>query len=252
MIKSEQINELACALAKAQSEIKDASKDRNNPFLKYNYADLSSVLEISRPVLSKNNLALTQLISMEDNKITIESLLIHSSGQYIGEKSTMPFEEMKGLTKAQACGVIITYLRRYSASALIGITQTDTDGSNPAHAPENTGKKTRPQPEPKQFEPKKEPEKATPISMAKKGLLDALIEYGIEREGIGKFVNTFTGKAEISDEEAVQITAFIKAIKALGIKAGELDIWLSEQTGRDSGFDLDEIKILTAVADDVP
>ena len=60
MNRSEGINELAAALAKAQGEIKGAKKDESNPFYKSKYADLASVWEAIRDPLSKNSLAVIQ------------------------------------------------------------------------------------------------------------------------------------------------------------------------------------------------
>ena len=57
---SEQINELAKALAAAQAEIEGASKDKTNPHFKSRYADLASVWEACRKPLSKHGLSVIQ------------------------------------------------------------------------------------------------------------------------------------------------------------------------------------------------
>ena len=44
MLRSEQINELAAALAKAQGQMQSAKKDAENPFFKSKYADMDSVV----------------------------------------------------------------------------------------------------------------------------------------------------------------------------------------------------------------
>lgn len=51
--QSESIAELATALSKAQSEIEGAAKDKNNPFFKAKYADLSSVWDACKTQLTK-------------------------------------------------------------------------------------------------------------------------------------------------------------------------------------------------------
>jgi len=58
--QSEQINELATALAKAQGKITGALKDSANPFYKSRYADLASVWDACRAALSENGLAVVQ------------------------------------------------------------------------------------------------------------------------------------------------------------------------------------------------
>jgi len=144
MKTSEQINELAGALANAQGEIKDASKSREG--YGYTYADLSDILEIARPVLAKNGLALIQVPSnvetpppAEGNlpmlRVAVETTLAHKSGQWIAEIYHMPVEQKvsnKGkqtLSLAQCIGMTITYCRRYAAAAILGMAQTDNDAS---------------------------------------------------------------------------------------------------------------------------
>lgn len=128
MNKSDSIGKLATALSLLQGEIKDAHKDKKG--YGYNYADLSQVLEITRPLLTKHGLAVTQLCGHSDNKVTVETVLMHTSDQWVSSTIEMSVEPMKGMTKAQAVGCIITYARRYALAAIVGITQTDTD----AHA----------------------------------------------------------------------------------------------------------------------
>lgn len=120
---SEQVNELFSALSKAQGELKAAFKDSSNPFFKSKYANFSSVVESSREALSKNGLAITQLICQEDGKYILKSILGHASGQWI--MSVLPLLMAKGTP--QEMGSVISYMKRYSWSALIGQATTDED-----------------------------------------------------------------------------------------------------------------------------
>lgn len=125
MEKSEQINELATALAKAQATMGNAKKSSNNPFFKSKYADLAEVLDTCREALSTNNLSVTQLVgTVVNNSVELTTVLMHSSGQWIS--STCNFS----LTKVdpQSIGSCITYMRRYSLAAMVGIAQADDDG----------------------------------------------------------------------------------------------------------------------------
>jgi hypothetical protein len=65
MTTSESINEIAAALAKAQSEMGGAVKDSANPFFKSKYADLSSVWDACRGPLTKNGLSVVQFPKTE-------------------------------------------------------------------------------------------------------------------------------------------------------------------------------------------
>ena len=127
MDKSAEINELAAALSKAQSEIEDAAKDKSG--YNYKYADLSQILQIVRPVFSKNGLSVSQFPSDSGSGISVDTILMHSSGQWLSNTFSMEVEAAKGMTKAQASGSVITYMRRYALAAVAGITQEDNDAA---------------------------------------------------------------------------------------------------------------------------
>jgi hypothetical protein len=126
MNQSEQINELATALAKCQGEITPAIKDSSNPYFKSKYADLNSVWSVCRQPLSKHGLAVIQTIDKDESgNLILITTLVHNSGQWIRSKTPIPL--MK--SDPQAMGSSITYMRRYSLSAIVGIsTDEDDDG----------------------------------------------------------------------------------------------------------------------------
>ena len=126
MKTSEKIGELAAALANVQSKIVDAKKDKKG--YGYNYADLAQVLQILRPLLSSNNLALIQTTNNAEGGIAVTTRLAHTSGQWVEDTFAVPFEKAKGLSAEQSAGSTITYLRRYGAAAIVGLTQDDNDG----------------------------------------------------------------------------------------------------------------------------
>lgn len=127
MSQSEVINELATALSKAQGEMQAAIKDKINPFFKSSYADLGSVWDAARPVLSKYGLCIMQTTEMnpDGSKIIMVTTLAHTSGQWM--KSYLPLNPSKN--DSQGIGAAITYLRRYSLSAIVGVVcDEDDDG----------------------------------------------------------------------------------------------------------------------------
>ena len=129
MNKSEQINELAMALSKAQALIKGAVKDQNNLFFKSQYADLASVWDACRDALSKNELSVVQCPEQsEGGGVAVETTLLHSSGQYITSRYIMPVKDVT----AQSIGSAITYARRYALSAMVGVAPTDDDDGDEA------------------------------------------------------------------------------------------------------------------------
>lgn len=126
--QSEQLNELFSALSKAQGEIKGASKDKVNPFHKSKYADLASIWDACREPLAKNGLSILQTIETNDSgKHVLITTLGHSSGQWIRSKAPL----LSKAEDSQGYGSAITYMRRYSLMALVGIApddESDDDG----------------------------------------------------------------------------------------------------------------------------
>lgn len=139
MIKSDQLNELATALAKAQSEITFASKDSKAH--SYKYADLGAVIEAVKPALNRNGLSFAQLIEQsEAGSVTVTTLLLHTSGQYLGSIGSTGIPEMKGCNEAQRAGAAQSYLKRYQLQALTGLPTEDNDASSEGFSKSNYSK----------------------------------------------------------------------------------------------------------------
>jgi len=126
MIKSDTINELATALSKAQSEIIGAVKDSTNPFFKSDYADLASVWEAIRKPLTNHGMSITQLCGEDELGKYLETVILHSSGQWIGSK--LYYKPVKD--DPQGNGSALTYARRYALAAIAGVSQIDDDAES--------------------------------------------------------------------------------------------------------------------------
>ena len=126
MERSENINELAAALAKAQGAMSHAVKDSLNPGYKSRYADLASVWEACRKPLADNGLSVTQLPEPAETGLRLNTILMHTSGQFISSQIQMP------LMKAdpQGYGSALTYARRYALAAIVGVYQDDDDANS--------------------------------------------------------------------------------------------------------------------------
>lgn len=135
-LMSENINELMASLSKAQGKIQPASKDKSNPFFKSKYADLSSVWEACRESLSEHGLAVVQTVQQKPEGMVLVTTLGHSSGQWI--KSEMPIIVAK--QDPQTIGSAITYYRRYSLSAIVGVAPNDDDDGEKAQSSYRTQK----------------------------------------------------------------------------------------------------------------
>lgn len=131
MYASESISELATAMAKAQADMKAAEMNSKNPFLKNSYADLGSIIEAIRPAIAKYGISFTQMPSFDGEKVTVDTLIMHASGQWLRSTLTLAIEGEKGLSLAQVMGKAITYLRRYGLSAMFGVyADKDDDGND--------------------------------------------------------------------------------------------------------------------------
>ena len=136
-MKSETIDAISAALAKAQGEIEGATKSSENPHFRSKYADLGNVWDACRGPLTKNGLAIHQGVR-GDGEMRLVTTILHASGQWI-EDDGMPLlldkQNMQGL------GSALTYARRYGLMGAVGIAPEDDDGNaasvrrTPAPAP---------------------------------------------------------------------------------------------------------------------
>ena len=138
---SESLSNLGAALAKVQLEIKNPIKNQENKGVQGSplYANLEDTLQdYVRPVCAKHGISIFQSIKSEENgRVGVCTVLIHESGEFIeGDyvycDIVIPLNKFGTpiLTQGQATGVCITYLRRYSLNAALGINgDKDTDGS---------------------------------------------------------------------------------------------------------------------------
>ena len=124
MEKSESIAELARALINMQVSLKPVVRDKLNPFLKSKYADLSSVWDVCRDLLQENKLAVIQVSGIDANGAYLETVLAHESGEWISGR--YPLKPVKA-DDPQALGSAVTYARRYSLAAILGIVTEDDD-----------------------------------------------------------------------------------------------------------------------------
>ena len=127
METSTTIGALSLALSQAQAEMTNVFKGKSG--YQFNYADLADVLMILRNSLPKHELAIIQTASNDGSNVAVTTMLSHSSGEWIKDTLSITVEVAKGNSFAQSVGSCITYLRRYQATAIAGIAQTDDDAS---------------------------------------------------------------------------------------------------------------------------
>ncbi len=188
--RSKEINELAAALAIAQGQIKTATKDnlakvkmKSGGEYSYKYSTLDDIWEVARTPLSKNGLSVIQIPTNDENKLYLETILVHASGQWISGTMTLPIVVVR-MSELQAMGSAITYARRYALGAMVGVTTGDDDDGQAA----GDGKKP------------------DPLQMDKQQLLNALNKYASIRGFFTKpdeIMSALTGRTEWPDRDDI-------------------------------------------------
>lgn len=139
MRKSDTIAELAKALSGFQGAMKSVPKAKKNPHFQSNYADLDAIWEVVRNPLKDNGLSIVQTTDSDpEGDLFLETTLFHSSGEFIS--SVYPINPMRQVKDEgwqasgdpQSLGSAITYARRYSMSAMLGISAEDDDDAEGA------------------------------------------------------------------------------------------------------------------------
>lgn len=162
MHRSETIAALATALSAAQAEIAGARKDAQNTHFRNQYATLESAIEACKAVLPKHGLSWSQFPSLDEHgNVVVETILMHKSGEWLSGALALPVSKKD----AQGVGSAITYGRRYSLMAVVGIAPEDDDGAAAASGGEVREMRAAPRPQ------QAPPPKQTP-HVAQSDLLD--------------------------------------------------------------------------------
>ena len=135
MNRSESVNELSTALAKAQLEMKAAPKSAINPHFKSKYAPLNEVIDVAK-TLAKHGLSFVQPARMdEQGQVVVETVLLHASGQWLSESLSLRPQQ----NTPQGVGSCITYGRRFGLASMVGIAADEDDDGNAASAGTGNG-----------------------------------------------------------------------------------------------------------------
>lgn len=128
-MQSDSIAAIAGALAKAQKAYKPVKRTEHVGYSttagpkSYNYAPLDEVIDATKEALSLNGLAITQLTRRDEQDIILDTFLIHSSGEWLSSELFVG----SIVLSPQAFGSALTYMRRYSLSAILGIASEEDD-----------------------------------------------------------------------------------------------------------------------------
>lgn len=121
-------NPLNEALFKVQHAIHGIKKDGNNPFTKSKYVTLDNLWDVVRPILEENQLMVMQFPTTEGDLLKLETRFVHvPSGNAL--TNTLSMALRTGFTP-QDIGSAITYARRYSLAAMLGVVADPDDDGN--------------------------------------------------------------------------------------------------------------------------
>ena len=130
MQKSDSIVKLTVALIKAKRSFAPLIRNQENPGFKRDgkvskYADLAAVIESTEGPLLENGLVLTQFPHNDGERVGVQNMLLHESGEFLEHTFTVPIVKQDAQTSTAA----ITYVRRTSMKAILGISDEDDDGN---------------------------------------------------------------------------------------------------------------------------
>lgn len=148
-LQSPEIGKIAEALAKAQGEMEQLTATRTAKIptkdgggYSYKYADLSDVLSVARKALSKNGIAIVQSYEI-GVPLILNTTMLHTSGEWL--KSSLPVF-ITQTTRPQEIGSLMTYMRRYALSSMVGLAAEEDDdgkaaqGAQPPQQPKAAAK----------------------------------------------------------------------------------------------------------------
>jgi hypothetical protein len=128
--QSAEVGELAKALASAQTKMGPAAFDAKNPHFNSRFASLASVREAAKPLADAGIAVMQWPVSREGGDLGVRTQITHISGQWTA-CTLWGRPERPG---PQAIGSLITYLRRYSLAAAVGIAADEDDDAEGAEA----------------------------------------------------------------------------------------------------------------------
>ena len=142
---SDEVNEILPAFHKFQQEVENPVKCKEG--YGYKYAPLDAVVEVVKIAMEDYGLSFNQEVSYDDDgNVLVTTNIFHESGQWLSFGPLgLPKDDGQQRSDVQAAGSSITYARRYSLSAAMGLaSEEDTDGiSRKKNKSKRTNKKTK-------------------------------------------------------------------------------------------------------------
>lgn len=211
----EQTNKMAmlyAALASAQAEYSPLAKNRTvkirtrtNGEYEFRYADLEAVFSSTRPALTKHGISFIQTIQPANGRSSLITMLAHKDGGVL--TSEIEFN-MPNSGDIKDFGAHLTYLRRYAATALLGVAADDDLDQNGDGAGEGDRKPAGQQP---QNEPAPEQTPTGKPAYSDKKLQEMLPKWrdliASGQKTAARIISTVSSGNTISEDQIAQIRA---------------------------------------------
>jgi len=118
----------AAAIAAAQLEMCNASKNAKNPHFKTDYANLSAVRDVVQPAFNRHGIAVLTIPSGDPGFMNCRTILMWKDQTLeVGNKT---YDIGTGRNEPQQGGTALTYYRRQSLASVGGIAQEDDDAES--------------------------------------------------------------------------------------------------------------------------
>lgn len=209
--KSESISKIAAALVAFSGEVKSIAHDAENPHFRSQYTSLDHMIDETKPILAKHGLSVMQFPGGDGEKVTVRTMVIHNSGEWI-ESEPLILKPVK--LDPQGAGSAITYARRYSYAAALSLSLGDDDDANSvsqqpvAKAPHNQNRASS------------QPPQENSNSVASALISPAQINYcnklksekGIHDDDFKRMIEELSGKESIKDMTKKEASEFINLL----------------------------------------
>lgn len=168
------------ALLAVQAEAPKISKDSENKHFKSKFASLDAVMDAVGPILARHGLVWLTLPGREDGEPVLAYKMVHAaSGETL--EGSMPL--MLKTADPQGQGSALTYARRYSIMAVLGLVPEEDDDGNRAQSAALRSP----------FGPTAKPEVAT---SARKAIAWMLGDVAINSETVSKVLGDIERRAD--------------------------------------------------------
>lgn len=182
---------IAKALIAFQKDIDSVPKTAKNPFFKSSYAPLDEVKKAAQPHLSKNKLAVVQMMAHIDGTPALRTIILHESGESIEDITPLFLDKQN----SQGHGSAVTYARRYGFMSALGLVSDEDDDGNKASSPSKKG----------YYKP--DPSKEA-SDQQKLFIANLLRQHGVNKDGMPDYLATNYGilpEAKMSQADAQMI-----------------------------------------------